>query len=225
MPHLHLREKALSKTTGVGASVLLAAPLIATITNIVLPTISDEAPDRVAALSAHHMPMITGMTLEVISIVLMIGGVIWLAGALRPRTPRLALAGGVLGVIGGLVVLFEDGIAATAPAIVHTLPAAQATSVLDHVHSGALAAIEPLSLLLDIGLACLGAAAVKAGAPAWLGAAVAVSAVGQGIGLATGTRALAVAAFAALFLSLAGVVRVLARSGSSPLPSPAMSAA
>lgn len=200
----------MTTTARAGAGVLLAAPLLALISNVVLPTVSDDAADRVAALDEHHTAMVIGLTVEVLSIALMIGGVIWLAATLRSRAPGLALAGGVLGVVGSLVVLFEDGLAAAGPAIVSTLGTAQATSVLDHVHSGGAGRVEPLALLLVLGLILLGAAAVKAGAPAWLGAVVAIGAIGHGIGEATGTRVLLVAAFAVLFVSLAGVVRVLA---------------
>lgn len=66
-----------------------------------------------------------------------------------------------------------------------------------------------MALRLDVGLICLGVAAIKAVAPTWLAAAPTVGAVAQGAGLVTGTRLLAVAGFAVVFLSLAGVVRVL----------------
>lgn len=211
----------MSKIDRAGATVLLGALLVALVTNLVMPTLSDDGADRLAALTDHHTPMVVGMTLEVFSIALMIGGIVWLATAFRHRAPRLALAGGVLGFVGGLVVLFEDGLAAAAPAIAGTLGAEQAGSVLDHVHSSVAGRAEPVSLLFDLGLICLGAAAVKAGAPAWLGAAVALGAIAEAAGLATGTRVLAVAGFAVLFLSLAGVVRVLAASPSRPVAAPA----
>ena len=200
----------MSKTARIGAGVLLAAPLVALIANVVPPTISDEAGDRVAALTDHHTAMVAGIAADAISIALMIGGVIWLASALRSRAPGLALTGGVLGVVGALVVLFHDGMAAAGVAVVSKLGTAQATSVLDAAHSSGAGQLEPLSLLLNVGLICLGVAAIKAGAPTWLAAAVAVGAVAQGAGLATGTRLLAVAGFAVVFLSLAGVVRVVA---------------
>lgn len=212
----------MSTSARVGAGVLLAAPLLALVSDVVTPTFSDDAVDRVAALADHHTPMVIGMTVEVLSIALMIGGIVWLASALRAHAPRPALAGGVLGVLGALVVLFEDGLAAASPAIVGTVGRAQAAGVLDAVHTSVAGRIEPLSLLLDVGLICLGAAAVKGGAPVWLGVVLGVAAVAQGLAMATATRPLAVAAFAVLFVTLAGVVRVLA---GSPAHQPARAAA
>ena len=72
----------------------------------------------------------------------------------------------MLGVLGSLVVLFENGVGAAAPAIVDTLDRAQATAVLDRINTGAISALEPLSILGDIGIALLGIAVARAGAPA-----------------------------------------------------------
>ena len=130
------------------------------------------------------------------------------------------MAGGVLGVFGLLVVLFENSVAAAGPAIVGALDRAQAAAVLDHVHSGAVSALEPLSVIGDVGLALLGIAAVKAGAPRWAGAAIAAGALAEGAGFATGTRALVIIAFAVLFLGLLQAVRTLVAS-----PAPQLAAA
>jgi hypothetical protein len=94
----------------------------------------------VTALTGHHQAMITGMTLSIIALVLLIAGTLWLALALAPGAPRLAIAGAVLGVFGALVVLFENSVAAAAPAIASGLGHAQATAMLERVHSGAIAA-------------------------------------------------------------------------------------
>jgi hypothetical protein len=90
------------------------------------------------------------------------------------------MAGGVLGVSGLLVVLFENGAAAAFPAIAGGLDRIQAAFVLDRIHSGAITALGPLSIIGDIGLALLGLAAVKAGAPRWAGAAIAAGALAGG---------------------------------------------
>ena len=171
----------MSKRTIAGAVALLAAPIIVIVATLAQPTLSDDAASQVAALTDHRGAMITGMALSSIAVVLLIAGIIWFALALAPRAPRLAMAGGVLGVFGLLVVLFENGVAAAFPAIVGGLDRIQATSVLDRIHSGAaITALGPLSIIGDIGLALLGLAAVKAGAPRWAGAAIAVGALAAG---------------------------------------------
>ena len=100
--------------------------------------------------------------------------------------------------------LFENGVAATASAIVAGLDHATATRLLDHIHTGAIAGLEPLSLLGDLGLALLAIAAVKAGAAQWTPAAIAVGAIGTGVGFATGNKPLLLITFAILLVGLAG---------------------
>jgi hypothetical protein len=201
------------KRTIAGSLALLAAPIIVIVATLAQPTLSDDAASQVAALADHRGAMITGMALSSIAVVLLTAGIIWLALALAPRAPRLAMAGGVLGVFGLLVVLFENGVAAAIPAIVGGLDRIQATFVLDRIHSGAaITALGPLSIIGDIGLALLGLAAVKAGAPRWAGAAIAIGALAEGAGFATGTKALVIIAFAVLFLGLLQAVRTLVAS-------------
>ena len=202
----------MSKRTLAGAVALLAAPIIVIAGTLAQPTLSDDAASQVAALTDHRGAMITSMALSSIAVVLLIAGIIWFALALAPRAPRLAMAGGVLGVFGSLVVLFENSVAAAFPAIVGGLDQIQATSVLDRIHSGAITALGPLSIIGAIGLALLGLAAVKAGAPRWAGAAIAVGALAEGAGFATGTKALVIIAFAVLFLGLLQAVRTLVAS-------------
>jgi hypothetical protein len=153
---------------------------------------------------------------------LLIAGTVWLALTIAPRAPRLAMAGGVLGVLGSLVVLFESGVAAAAPAIVDTLDRAQATAVLDRINTGAISALDPLSILGDIGIALLGIAAARAGAPRWAAVAIVIGALGEGAGFATGTKALVIISFALLFAGLLQAVRTLLTRA---VPRPAVEAA
>ena len=214
-----------SRTTVAGALALLATPIVVIAAVLIQPTLSGDASTQVTALTSHHQAMITGMTLSIIALILLIAGTLWLALALAPRAPRLAIAGGVLGVFGALVILFENSVAAAAPAIASGLGHAQATAMLERVHSGAIAAVEPLALLGDIGIALLGIAALKAGAPRWAAAAIAVGALGEGAGFATSTKALVITSFAILFAGLLPAVRTLtarpARRPAAAGPAPA----
>jgi hypothetical protein len=198
-----------SKSTFAGAAALLAAPVIVIAGTLAQPTLSGAAATQVAALTVHRGPMIAGMTLRTTGLILLIAGAVWLALTIAPRTPRLAIAGGVLGVLGSLVVLFENGVGAAAPAIVDTLDPAQATAVLDRINTGAISALEPLSILGDIGIALLGVAVARAGAPRWAAVAIVIGALGEGAGFATGTKALVIISFALLFAGLLQAVRTL----------------
>jgi hypothetical protein len=199
------------KSTIAGAAALLAAPVVVIAATLAQPTLSGDAAKQVAALTEHRGAVIAGMAASTIGVVLLIAGLIWLAFAIAPRAPRLAMAGGVLGVLGLLIVLFENSVRAAAPAIVGALNRAQATAVLDRINSGAaISALEPLAILGDIGIALLGIAVVKAGAPRWAAAAIVVGAVGEGVGFATDTKALVVISFALIFVGLLQAVRTLA---------------
>ena len=214
-----------SRTKRAGAVALLAAPIVVIIATLVQPTLSGDAATQVTELTDHRAAMIAALTLSTIGVVLLIGGVVWLALALAPRVPRLAVAGGVLGVFGALLVLFLNSIGAAAPAIVSTLDRTQAATVLDHIHSSAvLAALEPLQLVGDIGIALLGIAVVKAGVARWAGAAIAVGAIGEGAGFATSSKAVVTISFALLFAGLLQAVRTLATSPTS-VPAAAQEAA
>ena len=199
----------LSKSTFAGAAALLAAPIVVIAGTLAQPTLSDDAATQVAALTVHRVPMIAGMTLRTIGLILLIAGTVWLALTLAPRAPRLAMAGGVLGVLGSLVVLFESGVGAAPPALVDTRDRAQATAVLDHINSGPISALDPLSILGDIGVALLGIAVARAGASRWAAAAIVIGALGEGAGFATGTKALVIISFALLFAGLLQAVRTL----------------
>ena len=149
-----------------GATALLAAPILAIAGALAQPTLSGDAAKQVLALTSHREAMIAGMTLSMIAAVLLIGGIIWLALTLAPRAPRLAMVGGPLGVLGSLIVLFENSVGAAAPAIVAGLDRAQATAVLGRIQSSAaISAFEPVSILGNIGVALLGITAAGAGAP------------------------------------------------------------
>jgi hypothetical protein len=212
----------LSKSTFAGATALLAAPIVVIAATLAQPTLSGDAATQVAALTDHRGAVIAGMAANTIGVVLLIAGLIWLALTLAPRAPRLAMAGGVLGVLGLLVVLFGNGVGAAAPAIVDTLDRAQATAVLDHINTSAVSALEPLAILGDIGIALLGIAVARAGAPRWAAAAIVIGALGEGAGFATGTKALVIISFAFLFAGLLQAVRTLVTPAA---PEPAAEAA
>ncbi len=196
----------MSKLARAGAISLIAAPVIGFVATLMLPTMSDGGSDVVAALGAHHGAMIAGLTLSTLSIAPMVAGVVWLAATLRPHAKGLALTGGVFAVAGALVVLFEDGITAALPSVASSLDSAQAATTIDHLHSSAAAALDPLALLLDVGLAMLGFAAVRAGAPRWVASALTVAVLAQGIGFGAASRPLVVVGFAAMAVLLTMVV-------------------
>lgn len=199
----------MSKTARAGAAALAVGPVIGLIATIVLPTLSDDAGDIVTATTSHHSAMIAGLTLQTLSIPVMIAGVVWLATALVSIAPRLAVAGGIVGVAGALVILFEDGLSDAGPSIVSSLDARHAAAAVHQVHSSVAASLDPLALLFDVGVALLAFAAMKGGAPRWVAIALTVSAIGQGVGFGAGARPVIAVAFAAMAVLFILVVRSL----------------
>jgi hypothetical protein len=197
-------------STAGAASLVLAAPLVI-IGTLVSPTISDEAADQLRALTAHRGAAIVGQALSNVALVLLIAGTIWLALRIAASSPKLAVAGGVLGVLGDLVVLFEGGVHATSAAIVASLDPTNASSALDRiVSSAAVKGLEPLSLLGDIGLLLLGIGAVRIGLPRWAAAALGAGALVEGVGFATTTKAGVVVGFALVLVGAVMAARAAA---------------
>ena len=209
-----------SKAQLAGATCLLLSAPVVIIGTLVAPTLSDDAAAQVSALTAHRAAAISGLVLTTIALLLQVAGVVWLAITTARRSPKLALAGGVFGVLGAFIVMFENGIQASLPSIVRALAGSdtsQATAVVDHVRSSTAAGLDPLSLLGDLGLILLGVAAVRFGAPRATAVVLAFGAVAEGTGFGSGTRVLVVAGFALVFVAAAVIVRTMLRA---PLTGP-----
>lgn len=210
-----------SKPQFVGAACLLLSAPVVIVATLITPTLSDDAAKQVSALTAHRSAAILGLTLTSIALLLQVAGIIWLAFTLAQRSPKLALAGGVLGVLGGLIVTFENGIQASLPSVVAATRggnADQATSVVDRIGSSAAAGLDPLSLLGDLGLILLGIASVRLGAPRAAAVVLAVGAVAEGAGFGSGTKALVVAGFALVFFAAAAIVRSVLSTSAEAAP-------
>lgn len=206
----------MSRPSIAGAVSLVAAPVLVIVGTLVLPTVSDEAADQLSAVTHHRSGMIVGQTLSAIALVPLIAGTIWLAAVTWPRSRTLALVGGTLGVLGDLVVMFENGTHATAVSIVGGLDAANAATALDHISSSAMVkGLEPLSLLGDIGLLVLAIGAVRIGLPRWAAAALGIGALLEGAGFGSSTKALVILGFALVFVGAVMAVRAVATSAAS----------
>jgi hypothetical protein len=200
----------MSKTTLAGAASLLAAPILIIVATLVRPTVSDAAADQVTALTDHRGAVIAGLAIGILAAVLLIAGIVWLATAVASHGRALAVWGGILGVLGMLVVLFEDGISAAAPSVVGALDPAQATTALDRIgSSAAVEVLEPVTIVGAIGLTLLAIAAARAGTHRVAAAAIAAGAFVETAGFAVASSAVIVVGFVLLFLGLAAAVRTL----------------
>lgn len=203
-----------------GPAALLAGPLTIIACALVIPTLSDKAADQVAALDHHRTAMLTGLSLQLVTIALLVAGAIWLAFTVSSHAPRLAFAGGSLAVGGGLIVLFIDAIHVGAASAALGLGVGQATGVVDRILSSRVVTVfEPLQMLQDIGFVVLAAAVVKAGVPKWAATAVAAGAIAESLGFAAGLRGLVAIAFAVMFAGLVPTVTRL--TGARPMRSAA----
>lgn len=212
----------MSKPMLAGAAAFVAAPILELVGALVVPTLSDEAPDRVAALLDHRSDAVGGLALQMVALALLVAGTAWLALALARRSPLLAATGGVLAVFSYFVIAFENGVSLAAAGIVTALDPAQATAALKAVVSSAgVSAVEPLSVLGVVGFACLAVALRRNSVSVWPGVALVAGSALETAGFAGGMRALVVAGFAVLAVAATGVVRALAGG----VPAPAAAAA
>ncbi len=199
----------MSRLSLAGAGALIAGPVVAAVAALVATTESDDPATRVAAYTNHHGAMAAGLALEVVSIVLIIAGIAWLALALAPRSRNLAAAGGIVAFAGSLAILFEDGLTAAQSPVVSGLGQGQAAAVVDRIHSSTASSLDPLAILLAVGTLLLAVAAVKVGAPRLGAAAFALGMIVNTIGFGAGSQALIVAGFAVFLAGVIPLVRTL----------------
>ncbi|HEY3530538.1 MAG TPA: hypothetical protein VGK78_15440 [Nocardioides sp.] len=200
-------------TARLGALCLVTGAGLGLVSVLLRTTLSEDASDQVAALSAHHDAVFAGVGLSSVAILVWLGGVLWLASALRPAAPRSALVGAALGVVGTAAVLFANGASAAAYAAATGLGTHDAASLLDRMGSGAEIA-DPFALLGDIAFIVLAIDAARAGAARWAVAGVIVGAVAEGGGFAVGSSVLAIVGFALLLVSLGAIARTMLHDAS-----------
>ncbi len=199
----------MSRLSLAGAAALIAGPAVAVVGALVVTTESDDPATRVAAYTDHHGAMAAGLVLEVVSIVLIIGGISWLALLLAPRSRNLAAAGGIVALAGALVILFEDGLTAAQSPIATGLGQGQASTVIDRIHSSTASSLDPLAILLAVGTLLLAVAAARAGAPRLGAAALALGMIVNTVGFGAGSKVLVVAGFAVFLVGAIPLVRAL----------------
>jgi hypothetical protein len=207
-----------SRLAFAGAASFLAAPVVAAAGVLASTTMSDDAATQVAAFADHRGAMIGGAVLENLGILLFLAGIAWLTTAVAPRARGLAIAGGILGVAGSLVILFEDGLTATLPSVVSSLDSAQATTVIHHIHSSAVSGVEPLAILQPAGCLLLALAALRSGVRRWAAGLFTVGGFLDTVGFATGSKPLTAIGFAVLLAGLIPLVHTLSGREAGALP-------
>lgn len=207
----------LTSPSRLGAACLVVGPLAALASVLIEPTISDKAADQAEAAVVHFDALQGGLAVNAVGAVLVAAGLVWLAWVTHRRSPRLAAAGGALGVIGLFAVALDDGLTLAGAAMTRGLDVARATALLDPIYSGGLASVGVISVLNVIGMILLGAAALRSGVTRWAPAAIIVGAVVNAVGFASGDRYLAAVSFAVLALGFAGTARAVTADAPAPV--------
>lgn len=209
----------MSPLSRAGGACLILGPIAGIASVLIEPTVSLQAPDLAAAYAAHPGATHLGLGVNAVAAVLTVAGLIWFAGSTRTRSPRLAVAGGVLGALGMFSVVFDDAVHLTGSLVTGGMAAAQATPLLERLTSGGIVAAGILSELADLGMILLAIAALRIGVPKWASAVLCVGVIGQGAGFASGSRYLAAAGFAVALVGFTAVVRTaLERVPATALP-------
>jgi hypothetical protein len=207
----------MSSYSRAGAACLVLAPLVGLVSMLVASTVSGKAADLATAFVEHPSATQAGLALNAVAASLLVGGLVWFAWITHRRAPRLAIIGGVLGVLGMLAVLFDDAVHVTGSIMVEGMTTADAKAALDPLTSGGVFAVGPLSELGDIGMILLAIAALRLGLAWWAGAVLCAGVIAEGLGFATGSRYLAAAGFALPASGVATMTRtVFARADTAP---------
>lgn len=197
----------MSPISRAGATCLVLGPLAGIASVLIERSVSLQASDLAAAYTAHPAATHLGLAVNAVASVLTTAGVIWFAWWTHQRSPRLAVVGGVLGVLGMFSVMVDDAVHLAGSIVTGGMTAAQATPLLDRLTTGGVVAAGILSELADLGMILLAVAALRMGLPRWGCAVVCVGVIAQGLGFASGSRYLAAVGFAVAFVGLVTVVR------------------
>lgn len=197
----------MSSRSRAGAACLVLGPLLGFVSMLIVRTLSHSAADLATAFTAHPAASQLGIGLGAAAAVLLAGGLVWLAQTTYHASPRLAVAGGVLGVLGIFSVVFDDAVRLSGALLVDGLGATQAADVLGRLTSGGVVAVGPLSLLNDLGMILLAVAALRTGVPRWVVAVICIGVLVEGAGFAAGTRYVAAIGFVLVLAGFATVVR------------------
>jgi hypothetical protein len=190
-----------------GATCLVLAPVAGLVSALAGVPVSGKTADLASSFTDHPSTARLGLALNAIAATLLVGGIIWFAMICHPRAPRLAMAGGTLGVLGMLSVLFDDAVHVCGSLVVDGLSTDQARTALGPLTSGGVFAVGPLSELGDIGLVLLAIAALRLGLPRWAAAVLCLGVIGEGVGFGAGSRYLVATGFALTAVGAAMVVR------------------
>jgi hypothetical protein len=194
------------------AVCLVLAPVVEIGAIALMPSISGKGAAQLASVTAHRDAAIASLVLDSIALVLLAGAMAGLATAVGRRFTRWANAGALLAVVGIADLLVMNGINAVATEMV--VPGADATqmaALVDRMQaSPAWSLILMLSLLVSVGLVLLAVGLFKARAiPRAAAACIAVGAILDGAGFASGTLVVAAAAFAIMLPGFAYAAQTL----------------
>jgi hypothetical protein len=201
-----------------GATCLVLAPVAGIASVLAGVPVSGKAGDLASTFIDHPSAARLGLALNAVAATLLVGGIVWFALNCHGCSPRLALAGGTLGVLGMLAVLFDDAVHVCGSLVVDGLSVAQAKTALGPLTSGGVFAVGPLSELGDVGLILLAIAALRIGLPRWSAVVLCVGVIGEGLGFGAGSRYLVAAGFALTALGMVMVVRTVFAGAGMPVP-------
>jgi hypothetical protein len=174
---------------------------------LIVHTLSHTPADLAAAFTVHPDASQLGIGVGAAAAVMLAGGLVWLAQTTYQASPRLAVIGGVLGVLGLFSVIFDDAVRLSGALVVDGLGATQAADLLGRLSSGGVVVVGPLSLLNDIGMVLLAIAALRTGVPRWAVVVTCIGVLVESAGFAVGIRYLAAIGFVVVVAGFTTMVR------------------
>ncbi|HET7357131.1 MAG TPA: hypothetical protein VFJ09_10705 [Nocardioidaceae bacterium] len=208
----------MSSRSRAGAACLVVGPFLALVSRFISRSESHQLVDQAAAFTAHPAAEQLGLGLDTLAAVVLVGGLSWLTWATHERSPRLAFAGAVVGVLGLSSVVCDDSVHLAGARVAQGHSATQAAALISPLYSGAVVVVGPLSVLTAIGLVLLAVAAARVGAPRWAVAVTCGGLLAESAGCGSDSRYLAAAGFALSALGFAGMLRLMLSPVAVPEP-------
>jgi hypothetical protein len=199
-------------TTG-GAACLIVAPTLLLSSALAAPPLKAAPADQLSVIADHPDRWYWYAVLILAGSVLLVPALAALTSLIVPRSPRLALTGGGLALVGSLIAIADAGNELVVSRMVGAgTDRAQMVGVLDRYQTdtaiSVIFTIGGLSVLLGVLLLAIGLYRSSA-VPSWVAAAVPVGAVLNVVGLSVGNTPAVIGSCLVLLAALARVASAL----------------
>jgi hypothetical protein len=201
-------------------STLVLAPLFAIASSVVAPAFKSDTREQIATIAAQPERWYWFTLLLLIGSILLVPALLWIAGLVRPRAPRLAGAGGKLAVLGAVIAVGDVMTQfVTWQMVKGGADPAQMAALLDRYQNAGGASIVftvgGLAILVGCVLLTVGLIRHRL-APSWAAVGLSLAVVANIVAFSAASNTGVLASWVLLLVAMVGIARPQAASSSSP---------